>query len=49
VDEVDPEFGIVRVLRYVIAANVGNVIESAIVHGQFAGGAVRESALEESA
>jgi carbon-monoxide dehydrogenase large subunit len=38
--EVDPELGQVRILRYVAAAEVGNVINPMLVHGQLAGAAV---------
>jgi carbon-monoxide dehydrogenase large subunit len=38
--EVDPELGTVRILRYIVAAEVGNVINPMLVHGQLAGAAV---------
>jgi carbon-monoxide dehydrogenase large subunit len=38
--EVDPELGQVRILRYIVAAEVGNVINPMLVHGQLAGAAV---------
>jgi CO/xanthine dehydrogenase Mo-binding subunit len=39
--EIDEELGLVRVLRYVIAADVGTVLEPAIVDGQLEGGVVQ--------
>jgi carbon-monoxide dehydrogenase large subunit len=39
--ELDEELGTVRVLRYVIAADVGNVLQPEIVKGQLEGGAVQ--------
>jgi CO/xanthine dehydrogenase Mo-binding subunit len=38
--EVDLELGTVRILRYIVAAEVGNVINPMLVHGQLAGAAV---------
>ena len=42
--EVDPELGQVRISRYIVAAEVGNVINPMLVHGQLAGAAVLGSA-----
>jgi len=39
--EIDDELGVVRVLRYVLAADVGTVLEPEIVRGQLEGGAVQ--------
>jgi carbon-monoxide dehydrogenase large subunit len=38
--EVDPDLGQIRILRYIVAAEVGNVINPMLVHGQLAGAAV---------
>ena len=39
--EVDPELGTVEVLRYVVAADVGTVVNPMLVRGQLAGAAVQ--------
>ena len=39
--EVDPETGLVRILRYVVSEDCGNMVNPMIVEGQIAGGVVQ--------
>ena len=39
--EVDPETGVVRILRYVVSEDCGNMVNPMIVEGQIAGGVVQ--------
>jgi aerobic carbon-monoxide dehydrogenase large subunit len=39
--EVDPATGVVRILRYVVSEDCGNMINPMVVEGQIAGGVVQ--------